>query len=117
MAKLVDDLFITGDADNIEQFVTRVDEKFKFGAIAHGPGTLDFFFGMTIDQRDDYSIKNHTDQKLNAIDYFPLFRVWGRQTDYLLSKIESALFMSVNFSIGWLGIATFSFCAFFAPYL
>lgn len=71
VVKIVDDRFITGDAVDAKRFVTQFGEIFKFRALAHDPGTSNFF-GMTIEQLDDYSMTIHANQKLNAIKCFPL---------------------------------------------
>ena len=66
------------------------------------------FFGLNITQHDDFTSTIDGDQKLQAIEPYPLSRVRCRQCDEVMNAIERSSFMSINASIGWLGITAFS---------
>lgn len=116
VAKIVDGLIMTGLKSDVEMFLRRFDERFKLGTIVHGPGVLRFF-GMTIEQFDDYASEIHADDKLNSIECFPLSRVRRIHFDSSLTAVEKSSFMSVNYSLGWLSITVSPLCAFYASHL
>ena len=57
------------------------------------------------------------DEKLNALETYPLTRSRRRQQSEPLSSIERSCFMSVNSSIGWLGMTASPMFAFYASHL
>ena len=100
---MVDDLLLTGTDESLRQFVTDFHQKFKLGEVVHGPGTLRFY-GLNLIQDTDYSVSIHADDKLNAIEPYPISRTRRRQIDDQMNDIEKKAFMSINASSGWLGI-------------
>lgn len=109
--KMVDDILATGQDDVLKSFVTDFGGPFALGEIMHGPGQLRFF-GLNIVQHEDFSCSIDGDEKLGKIEPYPLSRVRRRQSDEVLNAIERSAFMSINASIGWLGITTSVLCAF-----
>lgn len=59
----------------------------------------------------------HADNKSNALECFILSSVRRRQCDSPMSVVEKFSFMSVNSSIGWLGVAASPLCAFYESHL
>ena len=116
VAKIVYHLIMTGVKHFVDIFLKKFDDKFKFGSIVHGPGIIKFY-GLTIEQFEDMSSTIHSDDKLNAIECFPLSRIRRRQADSVLNNVEKSSYMSVNSSLGWLGIAAYPLCSFYASHL
>lgn len=114
--KIVDDILATGTDDDLRLFVTSFGNKFTLGEITNGPGRLRFF-GLNIVQHEDLSCTSNGDEKLGAIEPYPLSRVRRRQYDEVMNAIERSAFMSVNASIGWLGITSSLLCAFHSSFL
>lgn len=54
VVKTVDDILATGPEHEVDSFVSKFNNKFKLGTIAHVPGLLRFF-GLNITQLQDYS--------------------------------------------------------------
>ena len=82
----------------------------------HGPGTF-LFFGLKITQETDYSITVQADDKLTRLECHSIDLNRRKQKDDVLNDLEFSSFRSVNSSIGWIGIAASTFCAFYASYL
>lgn len=114
--KIVDDLLMTGEDASVNDFIERFNKKFELGTVVRGPGSFKFY-GISMSQDEDLSSSVNADEKLNLIDSFPLSRVRRRQCNSSLTSVEMSAFMSVNSSIGWLGIAASPFCAFYASHL
>lgn len=100
---MVDGILLTGTDNSLHNFIAAFNRIFKLGEIFYGPGTLRLY-GMNIIQHDDYEITIHADDKIEALDPFPLSRIRGRQIDEHMNKLEKKFFMSANASNGWLGI-------------
>ena len=116
VAKIVDDLLVTGLPEVVRAFLQKFNMRYKLGTVAHGPGRLRFY-GMNIVQEDDFSSYIDADDKLASLETFPLTRLRRREVDSPLTTVEKASFMSLNSSLGWLGIAASPFCAFYASFL
>ena len=114
--KIVDYLLMTGEKSYMDNFIRQFNDKFQFGTVIHGPGILKFF-GLTIIQNTDFSCTVHGDEKLMALEVFPLPRTRRRQPDSELSDYEKSSYMSVNSSLSWLGITASPLCAFISSYL
>lgn len=115
-AKIVDDILVTGDTDMVDKFITGFNSKFKFGTVVHGPGNLRFF-GLNLVQNEDYTCEINADDKLHALEPYPLTRLRRREIDAELNAVEKSAFMSLNASIGWLGISASPFCSFYSSFL
>lgn len=116
VSKVVDDLLITGVKSYVDDFLVKFDMKFQFGSIVRGPGILKFY-GMKIIQNEDFSLSIHADDKLNSLECYPLPRIRRRQVDSACTDVEKSSFMSVNSSLGWLGITASPLCMFYASHL
>lgn len=66
VAKIVEELLFTGLASHVELLLKRLDSKFRFGIVISDPGVFNFY-GMTIEQIDDYSLIIHADTRANAL--------------------------------------------------
>lgn len=80
VAKSVDDLLIAGVPESTKKFLSRFNSRFSFRTVVSGPGILKFY-GLTIEQHEDFSSSIHADDKLNSIECFPLSRIRRRQVD------------------------------------
>lgn len=116
VAKVAYDLIFAGENSNVEDFITKFTAKFKIGTVFRGPGILKFY-GMTIEQHDDFSIIIHPADKLDANECYPSQRIRRRQFKSAFTEIEKASFMSVNSSLCWIGITASPFRTFYASYL
>lgn len=113
VAKIVEHLAVTGEERCCSKFISDFNTPFKLGAIANVPGRLRFY-GLDIIQHEDMMSLIDGDNEINAIKAFPSNRIRRKQSKDALSAIERPSFMSVNSSIGWLGIFAYPFCAFYS---
>ena len=116
VAKIVDDIKVSGEVDFVVQFMKRFNSKFKFGTVASGPGRMRFF-GINIEQAEDFTIHTEADEKLNALTEFYLSRPRRKEHKSYLNDIERSFFASTNSSLGWIGTAASPLCSFYASYL
>ena len=110
LAKIVDDILVTGEVAVFENVLRMFNEKFKFGTIVHGPGKLRYF-GFNVIQYDDYTTVIDGDDKLSALEPPPLSRIRRKAVDDKLNEVEKSAFSSLNSCIGWLGTTVSPFCA------
>ncbi len=54
---MVDDILLAAPIQMLRSFVAEMKKKYTLGTIVFGPGTFNFY-GLTIIQDEDYSIKN-----------------------------------------------------------
>ena len=116
MAKIVDDILITGISDDVTSLLREFNKRLKFGTITHGPGRLRYF-GFNIVQYEDYTVVIDGDDKLGALSAQPLSRLRRKQLDHVLNDVEKSGFSSLNSSLGWLGLTVSPFCAAYASRL
>jgi len=116
VAKVVDDLLLSGEEAVVAKFLADFNSMFKLGTITRGPGNLRFY-GLMITQDEDCSSTIHGDEKLNALEPYPLSRVRRRQVDQHMSSIETSAYMSINSSLGWLGITSSPLCGLYSSLL
>lgn len=116
MVKIVDGHLMTGEQSEVDLFIDCLNTNSSFGTVVHGPAIFKSY-GMTILQAEDCSSTIHADEKRNKIESVPLSCVRHSQCDFQLNDTEKSSFMSFNSSIGWLGIAAFPHCAFYASHL
>ena len=103
VAKIVDDILMTGEKDDIDRFEHDFNATFKLGTGSSGPGSLRFF-GLNIIQDSDTLSTIDGNDKLNALEPHALTRNRHRDQDDKLNDLERSSFMSLNSSLGWLGI-------------
>ncbi len=115
-AKVVDDIILTGEESVTSKFIDDFNAKFKLGTIIRGPGKLRFF-GLQVVQEKDLSICVDGNEKLNKIEPYPISNVRRKNYTEPLDQVEKHAFMSINSSLGWLGIAASPFCALYESYL
>lgn len=73
--------------------------------------------GLNAVQHEDYKYLLHGDEKLNDLEPYPLSQVRRTQTEFNMNMVEHAVFMSLNSSLGWLGISASPFCSFYLSHL
>ena len=112
VAKIVDDLLITGTPDETKQFIKVFDSKYKFGSVISGRGHLRFF-GLNILQNDDFSSTIDGNEKLEALQPVPLTRSGRRSGSEPMNAIEKTSYMSLSSSINCLGMTTSVFCSYY----
>eukprot|EP00178_Gracilaria_changii_P001336 TRINITY_DN1187_c0_g1_i1.p1 TRINITY_DN1187_c0_g1~~TRINITY_DN1187_c0_g1_i1.p1 ORF type:complete len:639 (-),score=88.06 TRINITY_DN1187_c0_g1_i1:5196-7112(-) len=108
--KVVDDVLFAGSRAHLETVIAGIQDKYTLGTIVYAPGTFQFY-GLTVCQKEDYTISIHGDEKLSSYEPYPIDRTRRKQQDEPLNAIELSAFRSLNSSIGWLGIAASPFCA------
>lgn len=100
VARVVDDLLITGVRSDVDEFLVNLNEKFPFVSAVRGPEIIKFH-GMNIVLNDNCSASIHADEKLNALDGYPLSRVRRRQFDSTFTEVEkSSSCLSTLLSVG-----------------
>lgn len=114
--KIVDDILLTGVDSEMRSFIINYNNKYKLGEVVSGPGNLRFY-GLNITQEEDFSVSIHADDKLVSIEPYPISRTRRSQIDENMNDIERKAFMSINASIGWLGITVSPLCSFVSSYL
>lgn len=113
IAKIVDDLLLTGAETDTEPVVAEINGCFQFGTIVKTPVVIRYY-GLNIPQNDDMYIAIDGDDKLNMPECLPFTRARRSDTDFPLNAVERTAFVSINCSIGWLGATTSLFCSTFA---
>lgn len=116
VAKIVDDVLATGVQEQLEWFIKAFSERSELGTITWCPGAMQFF-GLSLHQDEDFSVSIHADDKLNAIEAYPLSRVRRKNADDKLNAVELSSFKSVNSSISWIGTTASLFCSFYSSHL
>lgn len=116
VAKVVGDLLVTGVTSYVDDFLVNFNKKIQFGSIVRGSGIIKFY-GITIVQNEDFSSSIHADDKLDSLECHPLSRIPRRQVDSKYTVVGKSSFMSVNSSLGWLGISALPLCLFYALHL
>lgn len=116
VVKIVDDILIGGQLDTVDKIVDQVNHKFKLGTIFHGPG-LFRYYGLNILQHEDFSAEIDAEDKLSAVEAFPLTRMRRKEFDAPLNVVERRSFSSLNSSISWLGVAASPLCSFYSSHM
>lgn len=116
LAKIVDDIILTGKDDITEKFLSEFNEIFELGSVVSGPGNLRFF-GININQNDDYSIEVNAEDKLLNVNEYKLSPRRKKQYDSYVNEIEKKIFMSTNSTLGWIGSAISPICSYYASYM
>lgn len=110
---IVDDIFSMVTKHVLRSFVLDFGQKVTLGERTLGPGRLGFF-GHNIVQHEDFSCSIDGYGKLNALEPYPLSRLRRRQCEEKMNAIEENAFISINASIGWLGMTSSVLCAFYS---
>ena len=115
-AKVVDDIKLAGTKHHTSRFIEMFNSTFNLGTVVSGPGVIRFF-GINVEQAEDYTIKTDADDKLNGLTEYFLTRARRKQFGSGLTKIEMDHFASINSSLGWIGTAASPFASFYASFL
>lgn len=89
---------------------------FKIGEIFHGPGRLRFY-ALNLIQEENISVTIHADDKLQAMEPYPMTRIRRLQIGEVMDDTEKRSFMSITASLGWLGITVSLLCPYYSSYL
>lgn len=103
VVKIVEDLLSCGSDVSLKRFASLFSVKFTLGEIENRPEQFRFY-GLNILQHDNFSCSIGGDKKLLAIELYTISRVCLRFHHDEMKTIELSSFMSVNSSIGWLGM-------------
>lgn len=115
-AKVVDDILATRFLPDLKAFVGRVSSKYELGNVVFSPGTFSFF-GLTISHDDSGVVQIHGDEKLSALESYPLSRMRRKHIDDQLNAVERFSYISLNVSLGFIGTSPSPFCSFATSYL
>jgi len=108
--KIVDDVLIASTEAHLTVVVKQICSKYNVGTIVYGPGSF-LFNGLNVTQDEDLSITVDADQKLQAIEPYPISRYRRKEIDKKANSIEIGSFRSVNGQLGWIGTAASPLCA------
>lgn len=86
------------------------------GTVVSGPGSF-LYFGLQLTQDEDMNVTIHADNKIDAIECYPIDRLRRKQINETLNKVELHAFRSVNSTLGWIGNSASLFCALYASHL
>lgn len=70
-AKVVDDIFMGGLEDTRKQFIERLLQVYRIDTVVHLPGLFKFF-GLSIEQDEDYSVHIYAEEKMMGIKSYTL---------------------------------------------
>lgn len=115
-AKNFDDIILHGEDDMMRNFIHQFHDMFELGEVVNGPGVLRFY-GLNFVQEDNYGITIDSDEKLMAIEIYPLSISRWKNTDTKTIEIERKCFISIIASLVWLGITSSLLCAYRPSYL
>lgn len=117
VAKLVDDIKITGIERYAKRFISDFNNQFKFGKVTSGLGIMRIF-GINTVQESDMTVKSDADDKLNSLTEYFLTRLRRKQSSLPISNLERSQFeyTSSSFGVDWYGWFSISFilCFLFA---
>lgn len=82
----------------MSSFVKTFGNKFMLGTFASGLGVIKLN-GMATKQIDNYSVRMHANDKLLALERFPLVHSRRRQLESPLTKNELSSFIFLNHSL------------------
>lgn len=116
LVKIVDDLLIVCPHEIKLRFIKAFNSKFTLSKITHARGILRFY-ALNFNQGEYFIIIIDGDENLRSLEAFSLFRAHNKDTDGTLSTIDLSWFMSVNISIGWIGVTASKLCSFYVSYL
>ena len=114
--KVVDDVLFAGETPVVNKIVQAIESRYQLRTVVRGPGRF-LFFGLRIEQDENFDITVDADQKLDALEAFPISRARRKNGTHHLNSIEQKAFNSLNSSLGWLGIAASPLCSFYSSYL
>lgn len=109
IAKTVDVILLVVFSAVTDSVVSKISTPIKLGTIVHGSSYMRYF-DQNLHQAEDCSTCVDGDDNLISEFSMPLSH---RRRDLLasLNTIETKSFASLNFTIGWLGITSSTFCA------
>lgn len=113
---IVDDIIVAGEPREIEKIQTGFEEQFNRCSVSHGPVALRFY-GLNVSQDEGFNVNIDGNDKLEALEPYPLTRHSRRSQNDNLTALENSSFMSINSSLGWLGIPASQFGAFYSSFL
>lgn len=85
--RIVDDIFLTRTDNALRKLVENFSIHFTLHVTGHGPGTLSFY-GLNVIQDGDFTVPIHEDDKLQALEAYPLWQTRYRQSDAPMSSFK-----------------------------
>lgn len=115
LMEMLDQILATGLGGSLKYFFSLFDQIFSLGDSKSGLYRL-CFYGLNRIQNEYFTFSIGGDKNLCAINPFPLSLVCWRQAKKQMNAIEWTAFISVNASIGWVGITVSVICSFYSSY-
>ena len=116
LAKIVDDIILTGEDDDTNAFIEHFNSIYELGSVASGPGELRFY-GTNVIQLDDFTIEINAEDKMSSISQYEFSRQRRKQIEEPINYLEKNAFMSFNSTLGWIGSTVSPLCSFYSSYL
>lgn len=116
LAKIVDDIILTGEEGITAKFIDDFNRVFELGSVVSGPGEMRFF-GTNLLQKDDMSVEIDVDDKLSNVFEYSFLRQRRKQMEEQVNDLEKKSFMSVNSTLGWIGSACSPLCSYYSSYI
>lgn len=114
--KIVDDVLFSGPLQTLHDILGKIKKSCDLGTIVYGPDCFQFY-GLTINQEDDFSVSIHGDTKFEPYEAYQITRIRRKQSDEDLNTVELKSYKSLNSAPVWLGIADSPFCALVSSYM
>lgn len=105
--KIVANILPIGTDTTMRQFITEFNKIFALGVVDYSPGVLQFY-GLNMMQYEELPVVIHAEDKLNALEPYPVSRTRRCQIDETMNRIELNAYMSLNTSLGWLDVTVSS---------
>ena len=93
-AKVVDYVLMSGEEPTIEKFISKIESKFKLGAIVIGRGSLSYY-GLNMTQNEE-GISVDVDAKLAEDDVPVISRMRRLEPNDKLDEIELQRFRPIT---------------------
>lgn len=77
-AKIVDDIKIAGTQYHTSRFISLFNVQFELWTVVEGPGVMRFF-GINVEQYEDYTVHTDAEDKLNALTEYYISRFRRKQ--------------------------------------
>lgn len=106
IARIEDDILITGIESTVKEIINKIKDKLKFGTISHAPGNL-LFFGITFIQEEEFSIQTMGDENITSLEPYHLFLHRCQQIYGKINSTEKNSFALLSSSVSWHTTSTF----------
>lgn len=110
VVKAVDDVIFGGEDTEADNVIIFIQRQFNLGTVVYGPEKF-FFYGLQFEQDSIMEITIDANYKLNTLEPFPITLGRRKCVDDRLNPSKQKSFISLNSSLGWLGISSSPLCA------